>query len=88
MAQIHNLSEGVQESFEFSIKGHEYSFRHLTTEQVEEMQKMQGDELMKFMFQFITKKNDASPDFTVIAKQMIVPEWANFTKMVKAEFGS
>lgn len=85
---IHNLDEGVQEYFEFSVKGHVYRFRHLNTEEVHELMKLSGEELEKHIYQFITKVNPESPDFTEISKKMITPEWANFKKMITSEFGA
>lgn len=86
MAETYNLSDGVQEYFEFILKGHHYRFRHLTTEELDEFKKLKGDELQVYIYKFITKVDPASPEFSDIAKTMISPEWANFTKMVTTEF--
>lgn len=87
--QIHNLDEGVQEYFEFILKGHKYRFAHLNTEQLEELQKISDsdeDKQKDFFYKFITKVDDSSPDFADISKQMIAPHWIRFRKMVETEF--
>jgi hypothetical protein len=37
MPKIHNLDEGVKESYEFIVLGHKYRYTHMTTEQSEEI---------------------------------------------------
>lgn len=86
-AHIHDIDEGVQESFEFRVKGHSYLFRYLNTEELEAFLALTGKDLEQAMYQYITKKDPASPDFPEIARKMISPQWANFTKMIEAEFG-
>lgn len=83
----YNLSEDVREYFEFEIKGHIYQFRHLNSNEMEEMKKLDQDKLTEHLFKFITKKNPDSPDFSETSKLMIMPEWANFKKMMSTEFG-
>lgn len=87
----HNLDDGVSESFEFQVRGHSYVFRHLTTEEMQGMQKLEGKELEEYLYQFISKKDpadSATPDFKEVAKTMITPQWNNFKKMVMTEFGA
>ncbi len=92
MAQTYNLSDGIEESFEFNIKGHNYLLKYLTTEEFDEMNKIIGEndseKLNVFLEQFITKKDPASPSFTEVQRKMIAPEWKNFRKMIAEEFGS
>lgn len=89
MSEVYNLDESVQEYFEFKLKGHNYRFNHMNTEQIEELQKLKGDDKksQEFMFKFISKVDEKSPDFTELSKQMIAPHWIKFTEMIKAEFG-
>lgn len=84
----YKLDEDVSESFQFTIKGHAYSFRQLNTEELEKFQGTKGDkEVREYLYQFITPINETSPQFPEMAKQMIAPHWKNFIKMVKAEMG-
>lgn len=87
MVNTHNLSESVEEYFEFTVKGHTYLFRHLTSEEMEIMKKTDVDALDQYLYQFITKKDANSPDFAEMWKKMIRPECINFQKMIVTEFG-
>ena len=44
--KIHNLDEGVQEYFDFIVNGFKYRFRHLNTEESEELKELEkaGDD--------------------------------------------
>lgn len=86
--QIHNLDESVVEYFDFIVKGHKYRFQHMTTEEMAEMKKLSGDEekARDYMFKFISKTDEASPDFIEVSKQMITPQWVKFFAMIKVEF--
>lgn len=84
---FHDLSQDVQESFEFAVKGHNYFFRQPTTEEMKDMRKLEGEALEQFLLTFISKKDPSSPDFQEVSKQMINPEWINFKKMIEVEFG-
>lgn len=88
--QPYNLDESLAESFSFTIKGHEYNFRHLNTEEMDELAKLEGqsEKLKEFIIQFISKVDDKSPDFSEILKTMITPQWRNFRKMMKVEFST
>lgn len=87
MSEIHNLDE-VQEYFEFIVGGHTYRFRFFNTEETEEMQKFVNDDqkTKEFLFKFITKKDETSPDFSEVSKKMTVPQWIKFRKMLEVEF--
>lgn len=89
MSQTHNLDEGVSETFNFVVKGHEYTFRHLNTEEMEEARKIATDEekAKAFLYQFISKVKPESPDFSEVAKGMITSQWKNFRAMLKVEIG-
>lgn len=88
-AKIHNLDESVQEYFEFVVNKYSYRFRHMNTEELEELKAVSGDEEKSriFMYRFIEKVDPASPDFAEVAKKMLVPQWVNFKKMITSEFG-
>lgn len=86
-SKVYNLDEGIQEYFEFIIKGNKYKFRHLNTEEMEKFRDVAEDEekAKTFLFDFISKENEDSPDFSEIAKQMIAPQWIKFRKMLFSE---
>lgn len=84
----YNLDDDVRESFEFTIKGHTYQFRQLTTEEIDAFQKMTGDkEIREHLYQFVSPISKDAPAFTEMAKQMLAPHWKNFIIMVKTEMG-
>lgn len=87
----HDLDAGIQESFEFIVKGHKYRFRQLNTEEIEKLQEVSKDKdalkTKEFLFQFITKVDEKSPEFAEVAKQMIAPQWKKFQEMIKKEMG-
>jgi hypothetical protein len=86
---MHNLDDGVQEYFEFILKGHTYRFRHLNTEEIEHLRKIDGDDkkVKEYLFQFITKVKEDAPEFPVVSQQMLTPHWIKFKKMIQAEMG-
>lgn len=84
----YNLDDDVNESFGFSIKGQEYKFRQLTTEEIDNFQGMKSDkEIREYLYQFITPISEKAPAFEEMAKQMLAPHWKNFLTMVKTEMG-
>jgi hypothetical protein len=85
---MHNLDEGIQEHFEFTVKGHKYKFRHLNTEEMEQIAKLDTDneKAKQYLYTFITKV-DEGPEFSDVSKQMIAPQWRKFHDMIKAEMG-
>lgn len=89
MSEAHNLDTDVTEYFEFKIFGHIYKFRYLTTAETEEFQTKATagrQEFEAFLYQFISPVSPNAPDFKTLAKKMIIPQWRNFTTMIKAEF--
>lgn len=93
MSEIHNLDDSISEYFEFVFKGHRYKFRHLTTEEVDEMAKIETSEnsdkkLREYLYTFVSKTDDSSPEFSESAKDMILPQWSKFRDMLKTEFGA
>lgn len=88
--KVHDLDDSVLEYFEFRLKGHIYRFRHMNTDEAEELQKLENDEekSKQFIFGFITKVDPNSPDFSDLAKQMIIPHWRRFRKMIEVEMNA
>ena len=85
---IHNLDDQVQEYFDFTVLGNKYRFRHMTTDEVDEWSKLSDPQKSKeYLFKFIDKVDQNSPDFSEISKKMITPHWLHFNAMVKVEFG-
>lgn len=86
-SKVYNLDEGIQEYFEFIIKGNKYKFRHLNTEEMEKFRVISEDEekAKTFLYDFISKESDEAPDFSEVAKKMITPQWVKFRKMLLAE---
>lgn len=85
--KIYNLDE-EPEFFEFIIKGHTYRFRHLTSEEAEELQSIQSSDSklqQEFFLRFIEKTKEDQPDFIEISKKMNLKHWAAFNKMIVAE---
>lgn len=84
---MHNL-DSVSESFEFVLKGHTYKFRHLTTEEIQELGKLKDEaKLTEYLYQFITPSSENAPEFSELAKNMIAPQWSMFRKMIQSEMG-
>lgn len=88
MTKMHNLDQDVNEYFEFTVKGHLYRFRHLTMSEIEKMKEFENDETKsrQYLFTFISKVNETSPDFEEVSRQMIAPHWLRFKEMITAEF--
>ena len=86
MSEVHNLDD-VQEYFEFIVSGCTYRFRHMTSEEIDQLNKLGEDreKVNDFMYSFITKADETSPDFKEVAKKMTSPKWAKFTVMLKEE---
>ncbi len=99
--KIHNLDEGVEEYFEFTVRGHNYRFKQLNMDELEEVRiaslpvaedmddkakKAKEKESKESLFKFITPVGDA-PKFEEVSKKMTVPHWNRFNKMVAIEMG-
>ena len=84
--KVYDLDKDVSESFRFTLKGHEYIFKQMTTEEIDEFQQKKGDkEIREYLYTFITPAKDGSPKFDEMAKQMTAPHWTNFLHMVQVE---
>ncbi len=89
MSKVHNLDVGVSDSFKFIIRGHEYSFRYLNTEEMNEFIESlnkKDKNLENLIFNYITPVNEGAPVFGELYKKMIVPEIRAFNEMITSEF--
>lgn len=86
--KMHNLDDGVNEYFDFTVKGHTFRFRHMTMDEIEKMKEFENDEKKsrEYLFGFISKVDETSPEFVEVSKQMTAPHWIRFREMIKAEF--
>lgn len=86
--KIHNLDEGVVEYFEFIVKGYKFKFRQLTTEEMETLRDFKDDEekVKEYLYSFITRTDESSPEFSEVAKKMFPTQWNKFRSMLEAEF--
>lgn len=85
--QINYNLDDVQEYFTFTIKGHTYHFRHMNTEEMEEMSKIKEDKAQQaYLFKFITPEDEKAPSIQDITKSFTIPNWRAFTNMVETEF--
>lgn len=83
------LSEGLVEAFNFTLKGHEYSFRYPNTEELDEFKDVDTKDIksfVRFISQFIDPVSKSAPTFMEIQKKMIVTEWSRFGEMITEEF--
>lgn len=87
-AKVYNFDESLSEYFEFVIKGHRYKFKYPTVEEMKEgTSKPTNEETAEYFYNFITKIDDTSPNFTDVANQMTSPQLRMFTEMIKTELG-
>lgn len=88
----YDLNESVDEFFTFRLFGKLYQFRHLTTEEMHEMQALENEKdktvTETFLYKFITPVDSDTPQFKDIVNTMTVPMWRNFVNMIKTEFGT
>lgn len=98
----YNLTDNVNESFEFSINGAKYTMRYPLMEELEKAQKLTeerekteddqkkielGKELESFMYQFITPVDSQSEPIGDVLNKQNVKVLQNFNVMIKTEFG-
>lgn len=97
----YNLTDNVNESFEFTIGGVAYTMRYPLVEEIETLQEMveknQKDEkagkevdekeVNSYMYTFITPKEAESPSIEEILKKQNIKVLQNFNTMFKTEFG-
>lgn len=97
----YNLTDNVNEDFQFSIAGTEYKMRYPLVEELEALQTMseenqklekEGKEvdnkkLETYMYTFISPVIADSPSVEEILKKQNVKVLQNFNTMFKTEFG-
>lgn len=97
----YNLTDNVNEDFQFTINGVEYKMRYPLVEELEKLQQMseqqQKDEkagkevntkeLETYMYTFISPVKADSPSIEEILKKQNVKVLQNFNTMFKTEFG-
>jgi hypothetical protein len=86
--KIHDLDEGIVEYFDFKLFGHIYRFKQLNSDEIDMIRTFSedGEKIQKYLYEFITKVDPNSPDFSEVAKKMTIPHLQKFQKMIKAEF--
>lgn len=82
--KIINLDDNVSEYIEFTLKGHKYKFRQLTTEEIDAFQNVKGSdkESREYLYQFVSPVDEGTPPFEELAPKMLLQHWKNFLKMV------
>lgn len=88
--KIHNLNEGIEESFNFLVLGYEYNFRQMTTEELDAFATLtdkSNKEVREYLYQFVSPVGEKTPPFSETAKKMLTPHWVAFLNMVKSEMG-
>lgn len=86
MNKPYDLDDGVNEYFEFILKGHLYHFRYPSTDEIDEIAEIKTTKQMKeTLSKFITKGQEDAPEFTEITEQLTIPHWARFRDMIIKE---
>jgi hypothetical protein len=84
----YNLDEQIEESFEFTLAGHNYQMKYPTTEEILAASKIKGEEAqMEWMYGFITSSDEAAPLIKDVLGKVNVKKLQRFNEMVKTEFG-
>ena len=100
----YNLSDNVNDSFNFSIKGMEYSMRYPLVSEIEELQtktksfekrKADGKDVTKeekeienFMYSFVSPTTADAPPIKELLEKQNIKVMQNFQTMFKTEFGA
>lgn len=94
--QVYNFDD-VSEYFDFILFGKKYRFKHLTSAEFQELQKLENeakedatktDAFNDYVYSFITKVDEDAPDFKEVQKKMIFPQLKAFWNMIKTEFSA
>lgn len=90
MKETINLDSELSEYFDFIVEGYTYRFRYPTIEEANAFTDVESDDqkAMTLIFSFISKVDDASPDFKDIYPKMIIPKQQKFVQMLKSELGN
>lgn len=84
----YNLDEQTEESFDFTLGGHDYQMRYPTTEEILAATKIKGEEAqMEWMYSFISSADEAAPAIKDVLGGVNVKKLQRFNQMVKTEFG-
>lgn len=98
----YNLSDNVNEDFEFTVSGVAYKMRYPLVSEIETMKELADaaerdrkagkkdtneKEMQEWMYQFITPVNPDSPPISEILKKQNVKVLQNFNSMFRTEFG-
>lgn len=98
----YNLTDNVNESFEFSISGVKYNMRYPLMSELETAQRLSeereltedaekkveiGKKLEGFMYQFISPVDSASEKIDEVMKKQNLKVLQNFNTMIQTEFG-
>lgn len=81
--------DDVQEYFEFKFKGHLYRFRYFTQVEAEKFKSIDSkdtDGMTNFILSFISKVDEAAPDFKEVQKTMNSKQLQKFQDMITKEF--
>lgn len=101
MSNTYSLNDNVNDSFTFEVGGHQYKMTYPTLEQVEELQELVTDKVTKetdgetshettpmdWMYKFISPVDESAPSIQETMKKQNIRVIANFSNMVKTEFG-
>ena len=89
--KIIDLDEGYEEYFTFRIKGHEFTFRQPTTDELEVISKAENEKDFKkqreLFYPFIEPVKEDGPKFPDIVGKITLKHWLRFFEMVKVELG-
>lgn len=89
--KIIDLDDQVEEFFLFKLKGNTYSFRQPTTDELEELSKVEdGKDFKKqreLFYPFITPVKADSPTFPSIVSKLNMQHWLRFFDMLKTKLG-
>lgn len=83
---IHNLDDSVSEYINFTLLKHSYRFKHLNTEELEELESMKEEkDLRNFLFSRIEAISPDAPVGEDLQKKLLMPHWRNLLRMLKVE---
>lgn len=92
MNKPYDLSESLEESFTFKLRGFTYRFRYMSGEEIEKYRELTKDKdqndqtVLEYFYSFVTKVDENAPEFKDMQKKMIIPELRRFRQMIETEF--
>lgn len=103
MSNNYNLTDNVNETFDFSVNDIVYIMRYPTVDEIENLQEKTKEitekmekggvtkedeiQVQQLMYDFISPQDPASPDIATTMKKQNIKVLQNFNTMIKAEFG-